>query len=42
MVLSQISVWWLFISYSGASMVAVEDDGGRCFSEAQVSLEVEL
>jgi hypothetical protein len=41
MVLSHISVWWLFISFSSVAMAA-EDDGGRCFGEAQVSLGVKL
>jgi hypothetical protein len=40
MVLS-ISIWWLFITFFSAAMVGEEDDG-RCFSEAQISLEVEL
>jgi hypothetical protein len=29
MTLSQISVWWLFISFFGAAMVVAENDGGR-------------
>jgi hypothetical protein len=41
-VLSQIFVWRLFASFSDAAMVAVEDDGGRRFAEAQVSLWVDL
>jgi hypothetical protein len=41
-VLSQISVWWLFVSFSSAAIVAAEDGGERCFGEAQVSSRVEL
>jgi hypothetical protein len=26
MVLSQISLWWLFISFFGVAMMAVQDD----------------
>jgi hypothetical protein len=42
MVLSQILIWWMFISFSGAAMVAAEDDGGQRFSEAHVSPGVKL
>jgi hypothetical protein len=41
-VLSQILVWRLFASFSGAAMVPAEDDGGRGFGEAQVSSRVDL
>jgi hypothetical protein len=42
MMLSQILIWWLFLSFSGTAMVASEGDGGQCFGEAQVSLRMEL
>jgi hypothetical protein len=42
LVLSQISVWWLLISFSGAAVVAAQEDGGRCFDEARDSPKVEL
>jgi hypothetical protein len=42
MLLSQISIWWLFLSFSGAAMVASEGDGGQCTVEAQVSPRMEL
>jgi hypothetical protein len=36
------SVWLLFLSFTSAAMVASEDDGGQCFSEAHVSSRVEI
>jgi hypothetical protein len=41
MMLSQISVWRLFASFSGATMMTVKEDG-RCFGEAHISPRVNL